>query len=159
MKSPITPKGYSALKEDLQRLKAQRPEVARSIEIARGHGDLSENADYDAAKNKSGLLEAKIRDLEARLAMSEVIDPAAIKVSDRVVFGTVVTVSDVDSGDERTLNIVGEYESNVDAGQISLSSPLGRALIGRRTGDVVRVHTPGGVREYEILSVMSMTQE
>lgn len=159
MKTPITPKGHAALKEELQRMRAQRPEVARAIEVARGHGDLSENADYDAAKNKSGLLEAKIRDLESKLAMCEVIDPATITVGERVVFGTQVCISDVDSGDERTLTIVGEYESNIDNGHISLSSPLGRSLIGKHIGDIVKVQAPGGTKEYEILSVDPMQQE
>ena len=140
-------------------MRQQRPEVARAIEVARGHGDLSENADYDAAKNKSGLLEAKIRDLEAKLAMCEVIDPASIEITDRIVFGTFVCISDLDSGDERRLTIVGEYESDINNGHISLSSPLGRSLIGKHVGDVVKVQAPGGTREYEVLSVEPMQQE
>ncbi len=156
MKSPITPRGFALLKDELQKLRNQRPEIAKAIEIARSHGDLSENADYDAAKNRSGLVEAKIRDLESKIAMCEVVDPATLNVTGKVMFGTVVCVADIDSGEERTFSIVGEYESNVDAAQISLSSPIGRALIGKAAGDTVRVHAPGGMREYEILSVERM---
>ena len=159
MKKPITPKGYATLKDELQRLRAQRPEAAKAIEIARGHGDLSENADYDAAKNRSGLLEAKIRDLESKLALSEPIDASRITVTGKVMFGTVVRIADVDSGEEKTLSIVGEYESDIESGMLSLAAPLGRALIGKAEGDVVRVNAPGGTKEYEILSIEPLMQE
>lgn len=155
MKRPITPQGYAALRDELQKLKAQRPEVAKAIEIARGHGDLSENADYDAAKNKSGMIEAKIRDLESKIGLCEVIDPATLPPSEKVIFGTTVSISDIDSGEERCITIVGEDESDPSNGHISLASPLGRSLIGKREGDTVKVQVPGGTREYEITRIVS----
>nr|AIA17883.1 MGS-like domain protein [uncultured bacterium] len=153
MKRPITPRGYNMLRAELQKLKAMRPELARAIEIARGHGDLSENGDYDAAKNKSGLTEAKIRDIEAKLSMADIIDPSKISDPQKVVFGVSAKVSDVDSGEERIFTIVGADESDVDRGWISCESPLGRGLIGRAPGDVARVQLPSGTREYEVIEV------
>ncbi|RMG43102.1 MAG: transcription elongation factor GreA [Candidatus Dadabacteria bacterium] len=153
MKRPITPRGYDALRKELQTLKAMRPELAKAIEIARGHGDLSENADYDAAKEKSGMVEAKIRDLENKLSMAEIIDPRSIKDLSRVVFGVTVRVEDLDSAEEKTLTIVGADESDADRGLISLESPLGKALIGKSVGDVASIRLPAGVREYEILEI------
>jgi len=150
MKRTMTPRGYAAVKDELRRLKAQRPEIARAIEIARGHGDLSENADYDAAKNKSGLTEAKIRELESMLAQAEVIDPGALKNPTKVVFGVSVEVEDIDAGERKTVTIVGSEESDVSRGWISYESPLGRALIGKASGETVQVKLPGGTREYEI---------
>jgi transcription elongation factor GreA len=130
-----------------------RPELARAIEIARGHGDLSENGDYDAAKEKSGLTEAKIRDLEAKLSMAEIIDPRKLTVSDKVVFGVSVKVEDVDSGEAKTYTIVGADESAVERGWISCESPLGRGLIGKRTGEIAKVQLPAGSRELEVIEV------
>lgn len=153
MKRPMTPRGYAALREELLKMKAMRPELAQAIEIARGHGDLSENGDYDAAKNKSGLIEAKIRDYEAKLAMAQVIDPRTISSHDRVVFGLSVKVQDAESGEERTLMIVGAEESNVDKGWISFESPLGKGLIGKVIGDLAKINLPGGVREYEVMEI------
>lgn len=153
MNRPITPRGYRVLRNELRRLKALRPELARAIEVARGHGDLSENADYDAAKEKSGLVEAKIRDLEAKISHADVIDPRTLKNLARVTFGVSVRIEDVDSGEARVLSVVGADESQVDKGWISLESPLGRGLIGKETGEVVRVALPGGAREYEILEI------
>lgn len=153
MKRPITPRGYAALRIELQRLRAMRPELAKAIEIARGHGDLSENGDYDAAKEKSGLTEARIRDIEAKLSMAEIIDPARYKELTRVVFGVTVDIEEVESGEPRRLSIVGADESDADKGWISCESPLGRALIGKQEGDVARVNLPGGSKEYEIREI------
>ena len=141
------------MKEELRKFKAQRPEIAKAIETARGHGDLSENADYDAAKNKSALTEAKIRELESNLAKAEVIDPAGIKHPTRVMFGVSVRIEDVESGEQRTVSIFGVEESDVSRGWISYESPLGRALIGKEAGETVQVKLPGGSREYEILEI------
>ncbi|MBX7144953.1 MAG: transcription elongation factor GreA [Oligoflexia bacterium] len=153
MKRPMTPRGYDALRAELQKLKAMRPELARAIEIARGHGDLSENGDYDAAKNKSGMVEGKIRDIEAKLAMADVIDPRKLNNPTKVVFGCSVKIEDIDSGDTRQVMIVGSDESDVDRGWISFESPLGKALIGKEIGDVAKAVLPGGAREYEVLEV------
>jgi transcription elongation factor GreA len=135
------------------KLKAMRPEIARMIEVARGHGDLSENGDYDAAKEKSGMVEAKIRDIEARLATAEIIDPRKLGTPSRVVFGSSVKIEDVDSGEQRVLSIYGAEESDVEKGWISYEAPLGRALIGKEEGDVAKVALPGGAREYEVLEI------
>lgn len=153
MKRPITPRGYASLRDELKRLKTSRPELSRAIEAARAHGDISENADYDAAKNKSGLTEAKIRDLETKLANAEIIDPSRIGTPSKVVFGASARISDLDSDEQRTLTILGPDESNVDRGWISCESPLGKSLIGKEVGDVVKANLPGGVREYEILEI------
>jgi transcription elongation factor GreA len=158
MKRPMTPRGYAALRTELTKLKAMRPELARAIEVARGHGDLSENGDYDAAKEKSGMVEAKIRDIETRLAMAEIIDPRKLSVSDRVVFGVTVTIEDVDSGERKVISIYGAEESDIEKGWISFEAPLGKGLIGKELGDVVKVPLPGGAKEYEIVEV-SVTYE
>ncbi len=136
-----------------------RPELARAIEIARGHGDLSENGDYDAAKEKSGMTEAKIRDIEARLAMAEVIDPRKLGEPSRVVFGSSVKIEDVDTGDQRTISIFGAEESDVEKGWISYEAPLGKALIGKEIGDVVKVPLPAGAREYEVVEIFVVYEE
>jgi len=149
----MTAAGYSALREELRKLKAMRPELALAIEIARGHGDLSENGDYDAAKNKSGMVEAKIRDFETKLTQAEIIDPRKISSFDKVVFGLSVRIEDIDSGESKTLTLVGSDESNVELGHISFESPLGKGLIGKMQGDVVKVQLPGGSREYEISEI------
>lgn len=159
MKRPMTPRGYAALRSELMKLKAMRPELARAIEIARGHGDLSENGDYDAAKEKSGMVEAKIRDIETRLAMAEVIDPRKLTISERVVFGATVTIEDVDSGERRIISIYGAEESDIDKGWISFEAPLGKGLIGKEVGDVVKVALPGGAREYEIVELAVTYEE
>ena len=160
MKRPMTPRGYAALRTELTRLKAMRPELARAIEIARGHGDLSENGDYDAAKEKSGMTEAKIRDIEARLAMAEVIDPRKLgEEINRVVFGVSVKIEDIESGEQRTLSIFGAEESDIEKGWISFEAPLGKALIGKELGDVAKVPLPGGAREYEILEIFVSYEE
>jgi transcription elongation factor GreA len=153
MKRPITPRGYNALRKELQKLKSMRPELANAIEIARGHGDLSENGDYDAAKEKSGMVEAKIRDLEAKLSMADIIDPRKLSNPTRVVFGVTVTVCDIDSGEERVLSILGADESDIQKGWISCESPLGKSLIGKEQGEIVKATVPGGQREYEIIDI------
>lgn len=153
MKRPMTPRGNRAVKAELQKLKGMRPELAQAIETARGHGDLSENADYDAAKEKSGMVEAKIRDLEGRLSNCEIIDPAQISKLDRVVFGVTVTIEDVDSGQEKSWGIYGMEESDVGRGWISFETPLAKALLGKELGDCVQVKLPGGVKEYEIMNI------
>jgi transcription elongation factor GreA len=149
----MTPRGYATLRAELMRLKALRPEIARMIEVARGHGDLSENGDYDAAKEKSGMTEAKIRDIEARLATAEVIDPLKLGKPGRVVFGSSVKIEDVESGEQKVLSIYGAEESDVAKGWISYETPLGKSLIGKEEGDVARVALPGGAREYEVLEI------
>lgn len=159
MKRPMTPRGYAALRSELIKLKGMRPELARAIEIARGHGDLSENGDYDAAKEKSGMVEAKIRDIEARLAMAEVIDPRKLGEPSRVVFGVSVKIEDIDSGDQRVISIFGAEESDVERGWISFEAPLGKALIGKEIGDVVKVPLPGGAREYEVVEIFIVYEE
>jgi transcription elongation factor GreA len=153
MKLPMRPTGYSLLREELQRLKGQRPELAQAIELARQHGDLSENADYDAAKNNSGMVEAKIRDIEMKLASAEIVDPRKISQRERVQFGLSVRLEDVDSGDEKVYTIVGSEESDVDRGWISFETPLARALMNKEEGDIAVVKLPGGKREYEVREI------
>jgi transcription elongation factor GreA len=151
---PMTRAGFETLRERLNKLKTtDRREVSRDIEIARGHGDLRENADYDAAKNKQGMIEANIRDLEDKLARAEVIDVSSLS-GDKVLFGATVTISDVKSGGEQTVQIVGEVEADTKNGRISVTSPLARALVGKHVGDTVKAQTPGGAREYEIIDVV-----
>ena len=153
MKRPMTPRGYNAIRADLRKYKSMRPELANAIEVARAHGDLSENAEYDAAKERSGMIEAKIRDCETKLANAEIIDPSKITSFDRVVFGLSVKVEDMDSGEEKKFTIVGEDESDIKNGLISLASPLGKGLIGKEIGDVAQVKLPSGLRELEIMEI------
>jgi len=134
------------------RLKAERPACARAIEVARAHGDLSENADYDAAKEKQGMNEARIRELEVKIALSEVIDPSKLK-GDKVMFGATVTIQDTDTEEETTYTIVGEDEADIKARRIAVTAPVARALIGREVGDTVKVNAPKGQREFEIIEV------
>ena len=148
----MTPKGYARLKEELRQCKAERPKLADVILAARELGDLSENAEYHAAKEKQGFLEGRIRELESKLAQSEVIDPARLS-GERVVFGATVTLEDSDSGEESRYQIVGEDESDVKQGLISIASPIARALLNHSIGDEVKVQAPGGVRSYEIVDV------
>ena len=159
MKRPMTPRGYAALREELQKLKAMRPELAAAIELARSHGDLSENADYDAAKEKSGMTEAKIRDIETKLTNAQVIDPRKLGTISRVVFGVSVRIEDMDSGDERVIHLVGSDESDVEKGRISVESPLGRAMIGKEAGDAIRVELPAGAKEYQIVEFFVSQEE
>lgn len=153
MKVPITPLGVAKLRDELKALKSSRPELSRAIEVARAHGDISENADYDAAKEKSGMTEARIRDIEGKLSNTEVIDPLKLKEPSRVVFGTTVEVTDLDSGEARRLTLVGPVESDVDRGWISVDSPLGRGLISKEVGDTVTLILPGGKREYVVEAI------
>ncbi len=149
---PMLLSGFEALKEELQRLKGvERPAVVRAIEEARAHGDLSENAEYHAAKERQGMIEARVMELEDRLARAEVIDPSRLD-GDKVMFGATVTLIDEDDR-EIVYQIVGVEESDVKAGRISYSSPLARALIGRRLGDEVEVVTPSGEKYYEIARI------
>ena len=142
------------LKAELQRLKSvERPAVIQAIAEARPHGDLSENADYDAAKERQGFIEGRIAEIEHKLAGAQVIDPAEVDGDGRVVFGATVEIEDLDSGDVRRWQIVGEDEADIKHGKISITSPIARALIGRSEGDTVEVQAPGGVRGYEILAV------
>ena len=154
MRRTMTPRGQRALRDALQRLKAMRPELADAIEVARQHGDLSENADYDAAKEKSGITEAKIRDVEARLSQAEVIDPRSINSPARVTFGVTVTVEDIDSGEEKKYSIFGVEDSDVSKGWISYETPLARGLLGKSVGDTATIKLPGGIRELEIMEIV-----
>lgn len=150
---PITRAGYESLMKELRRLKEQeRPLIIREIEAARGHGDLSENAEYSAAKEKQGYIEAKISDLENRLSMAEIIDPATLP-RDKVVFGSNVRVVNLETDEEQTFQLVGPDESDVDEKKISVFSPLGNALLGKSADDVVEVNAPRGIIEYEILDI------
>jgi transcription elongation factor GreA len=152
-KYPMTPAGYATMKAALYKLKnVDRIANSRAIEIARGHGDLSENADYSAAKEEQGLIEAKIREYEAKLAMSEVIDPTKLSGS-RVKFGATVTIEDSESGETVRYTIVGEHEADIKRGRISIGAPVARAMIAKEVGDTVTVQTPKGKREYEVTEV------
>ena len=152
-KFPMTPAGHAWMKKQLKKLKeVDRPNNAKAIEIARGHGDLSENADYSAAKEEQGMIEARIRELEAKLALAEVIDPTKLS-GDRVQFGATVTIEDSESGERQTYTIVGEHEADIKKRRISLVAPVARALLGKRVGEEVVVQTPKGKREYEITDV------
>jgi transcription elongation factor GreA len=148
----MTPRGNARMKEELAQLKAERPRIAKLIEEARGHGDLSENADYDAAKEKQGLTEARIRELEAKLALADVIDPGKLS-GDKVVFGATVTLTDTETEEEVTYTIVGEDEADIKSGRIAITAPVARALIGKEVGDTARVKTPKGGRELEVVSI------
>ena len=153
-KVPMTVAGSERLKAELQRLKSvERPAIIQAIAEARSHGDLSENADYDAAKERQGFIEGRIAEIEHKLAGAQVIDPTEIDGDGRVVFGATVELEDLDTGDVRRWQIVGEDEADIKHGKISVTSPIARALIGKSEGDTVEVQAPGGVRGYEILSV------
>ncbi len=153
-KVPLTVKGAELLREELRHLKSvERPSVIAAIQEARAHGDLSENAEYDAAKERQSFVEGRIIEVEGKLSNAQVIDPASLDVEGRCVFGATVELEDVDSGDSFTYQIVGEDEADIKTGKISVSSPIARALIGKYAGDVAEVVAPGGVREYEILEV------
>jgi transcription elongation factor GreA len=152
-KFPMTPAGHRALKEELKRLKeVERPANVKAIEEARGHGDLSENADYSAAKEKQSFIEGRLRDIEVKLAFADVIDPSRIS-GDRVVFGATVTVEDTDTSEKQTYRIVGEDEADIKSGRISVTAPVARAMIGKSVGDLVQVRAPKGVREIEIVDL------
>ncbi len=149
----MTAEGYQALDDELKRLKTlERPSVIAAISEARAHGDLSENAEYHAAKERQGWIEGQIAEIEDKMARAQVIDVSKLSGS-QVKFGATVTVVDEDTEDEARYQIVGEHEANVKSGKISIASPLARAMISKETGDVVEVNTPGGVKAYEILKV------
>ncbi len=151
-KIPITRGGYESLERELTELRSkERPAVIRQIAEAREHGDLSENAEYHAAREKQGFIEGRIKELESILSRCEVIDPS--KLSGSIKFGATVHLIDEDTEEERVFTIVGEAEANIEQGRLNLRSPLARALIGKDEGDSVDVQTPGGVRSYEIVAV------
>ena len=151
---PITPEGLVRLKEDLKRYKTiERPQNIKDIETARAHGDLSENAEYSAAKERQGHINGRIAELEDVISRAQVIDPATLS-HEKIVFGATVKLSDTDSGEEITYQIVGIHESDVKAGKISIESPLAKSLIGKVVDDLVTMRTPGGTKEFEILEVL-----
>jgi transcription elongation factor GreA len=154
-RTPMTLRGAEALRVELRRLKSEaRPNIIKAIAEARGHGDLSENADYDAAKERQGFIEGRINEIERKLAGAQVIDPAAIAdAGGHVVFGATVDLADAATGDRFTYQIVGDDEADLKHGKISVSSPIARALIGKSEGDTAEVQAPGGRREYEVLAV------
>ena len=155
-KIPLTVNGAEKLREELQRLKTvDRPSVIAAIAEARSHGDLSENAEYDAAKERQGFVEGRIQEVEGKLSNAQIIDPKLLDADGRCVFGATVEMEDQDSGDTVTYQIVGEDEADIKAGKISVSSPVARALIGKFAGDLAQVQAPGGMREYESLDVRS----
>jgi transcription elongation factor GreA len=153
-KIPLTVIGAEKLRTELHRMKTvDRPAVIAAIAEARSHGDLSENAEYDAAKERQGFLEGRIKEIEAKLANAQVIDPKHIEADGRCVFGATVELEDLDAGEKVTYQIVGDDEADIKERKISISSPFARALIGKSAGETVEVQAPGGVREYEILGV------
>ncbi|MCK9989406.1 MAG: transcription elongation factor GreA [Rugosibacter sp.] len=153
-KFPITLHGAELLRTELQRLKTvERPAVIAAIAEARSHGDLSENAEYDAAKERQGFIEGRIAEVEGKLGNAQIIDPASLDADGRVVFGATVELENMESGAVVTYQIVGDDEADIKLGKISFNSPVARALIGKFSGDDVEVQTPGGVHEFEILDV------
>lgn len=154
MKTPLTLVGAQLLRDELTQLKnTERPAVIAAIAEARSHGDLSENAEYDAAKERQGFIEGRIKELEGKLANAQIIDPATLDADGRCVFGATVELEDAESGERLCYQIVGDDEADVKQGKISVHSPIARALIGKYADDVANVQAPGGVREYEILDV------
>lgn len=153
-KVPLTVKGAEKLREELHRLKTvERPWVIGAIAEARAHGDLSENAEYDAAKERQGFIEGRIQEVEGKLSHAQIIDPTLLDADGRCVFGATLDLEDQDSGDAVTYQIVGEDEADIKAGKISVNSPIARALIGKYAGDIAQVQAPGGIREYEVIDV------
>ena len=151
---PITKRGAEKLKTELHRLKTvDRPSVIAAIAEARAQGDLSENAEYEAAKDRQGFIEGRIQEVEGKLSAAQIIDPASIDAEGRVVFGATVKLEDEDTGDAVTYQIVGEDEADLKLGLINISSPIARALIGKEEGDTAEVQAPGGVRRYEVVGV------
>ena len=151
---PITVKGAELLKAELQRLRSvDRPDVIQAIAEARALGDLSENAEYDAAKERQSFIEGRIAEIEAKLSNAMIIDPVTLNAEGRCVFGATVELEDLDNGDVSTYQIVGDDEADIKSGKISIGSPIARALIGKVEGDVAEVMAPGGIRSYEVLGV------
>jgi transcription elongation factor GreA len=152
---PITKRGAESLKAELHQLKTvDRPWVINSISEARAQGDLSENAEYDAAKDRQGFIEGRIQEIEGKLSAAQIIDPSALDAGGKVVFGSTIELEDEDTGDKVTYQIVGEDEADIKAGRVNISSPIARALIGKDEGDTAEVQAPGGLKRYEIISVM-----
>jgi len=151
---PITKEGYALLKSELENLKSvERPQNIKAIEEARAHGDLSENAEFDAAKERQAFLEGRIGELSYKLAAADVIDAGNLP-KDRVVFGSTVILENIDTGDEVKYQLVGPEESNIDKGSISVTSPLGKAIVGKETGDEITLQAPGGKRTYELVEIV-----
>jgi len=151
---PLTRRGPELLRQELHRLKTvDRPAVIAAIAEARAHGDLSENAEYNAARERQGFVEGRIAELESKLANAQVIDPTLLEADGRVVFAATVELEDLASGERVSYQIVGDDEADIRMARVSVSSPIARAIIGRYAGDIAEVHTPGGMREYEILIV------
>lgn len=151
-KFPMTPKGFVALNVELKQLKSvERPAIIRAIAEAREHGDLSENAEYHSAREKQSFIEGRIKELEGTIGLAEVIDPATLSGS--IKFGATVTIVDEETDEEKTYQIVGQTEADIENGLLNIKSPIARALIGKEEGDSVEVRTPGGVKDYEILTV------
>ncbi len=150
---PMTAQGHLALNEELKRLKyIERPRIVAAIEEARGHGDLSENAEYHSAREQQSFNEGRIQELESALSHAQVIDPTKLS-GEKVLFGATVSLCDDDTGDEKKYQIVGQYEADLEQGKISLLSPIAKALIGKQIGDIVDVRTPKGEKSYEILDI------
>lgn len=153
-KVPLTVSGAAKLRAELHRLKTvERPKVIAAIAEARSHGDLSENAEYDAAKERQGFVEGRIAEMESKLANAHIINPSELDAEGRIVFGATIEIEDLESGDTFTYQIVGDDEADIKQGKISINSPTARALIGKYEGDVVEVTAPGGIKEYEVLAV------
>ena len=153
-KVPLTVNGAETLRVELHQLKTvDRPTVIAAIAEARSHGDLSENAEYDAAKERQGFIEGRIKEVEGKLSNAQIIDPKLLDADGRCVFGSTLDLEDQDSGTRVTYQIVGEDEANIKGGKISINSPMARALIGKFAGDIAQVVAPGGLREYEVLDV------
>lgn len=151
---PITKRGAEQLKAELHRLKTkERPEVIQAIAEARAQGDLSENAEYDAAKDRQGFIEGRIKEVEGKLAAAQIIDPSSLDAGGKVVFGATVQLEEEESGEQVTYQIVGEDEADLKQGLINISSPIARALIGKEEGDSAEVQAPGGIKHYEIIAV------
>jgi len=151
---PITKRGADKLKAELHQLKAfERPAVINAIAEARAQGDLSENAEYESAKDKQGFVEGRIQEIEGKLSAAQIIDPTELHADGRVVFGATVSLEDEDTGDKVTYQIVGEDEADIKLGLVNINSPIARALIGKEVGDVAEVQAPGGLRRYEVVAV------
>ncbi|OOG37933.1 transcription elongation factor GreA [Polaromonas sp. A23] len=152
---PITKRGAEKLKVELHQLKTvDRPWVINSISEARAQGDLSENAEYDAAKDRQGFIEGRIQEIEGKLSAAQIIDPSEVDAGGKVVFGSTIELEDEDTGDKVTYQIVGEDEADIKLGLVNISSPIARALIGKDEGDTAEVQAPGGIKRYEIIAVM-----
>jgi transcription elongation factor GreA len=153
-RTPMTARGAQALRAELKRLKSEaRPTIIKAITEARGHGDLSENAEYHAAREQQGFIEGRIKEIEGKLANAEIIDPATLPNNGKVVFGAVVELASEADGARVIYQVVGEDEADIRAGRVSVTSPIARALVGKSEGEVVEVAAPGGTRSYEIVAV------